>query len=129
MPEAAMYQQLASLLRDQIRSGQLRPLQHLPSETALMQEHGLARDTVRRAIAVLRAEGLIVVEPGRGTWVRMESERQVVRPPRGSRTLVRIPTPEEALEFDLPQGVPAVVVSFGGRETLYRYDAVELHHN
>jgi DNA-binding GntR family transcriptional regulator len=129
MPEAAMYQQLASLLRDQIRSGELQPGQHLPSETALMQQHGLARDTVRRAIGVLRGEGLIVVEPGRGTWVRVEGEREVVRVHRGSRTLVRIPTPEEVLEFDLLPGVPAVVVSFGGRDTMYRYDAVELHNN
>ncbi|MGH3749341.1 MAG: GntR family transcriptional regulator, partial [Micromonosporaceae bacterium] len=44
--------------------------QLLPSETTLMNEFGVARGTVREAIAVLRAEGLVVTEHGRGTYAR-----------------------------------------------------------
>lgn len=64
-----LYRQLAELLRGRIVSGDLAPGDALPSEPTLMQEHGLARDTVRAAIAVLREEGLAVTLPGRGSYV------------------------------------------------------------
>ena len=63
------YQQLASILRDRIAAGEFRPGDVLPSEKDLVQEHGLARETVRRAVKVLRDEGLVVTIPGRGAFV------------------------------------------------------------
>ena len=65
--EGAAYRQLASLLRDRICGGELEPGQRMPSEKDLHDEYGLARETVRRALAVLRAEGLIEIRHGRGT--------------------------------------------------------------
>ena len=41
----------------------------MPSEKDLHDEFGLARETVRRALAVLRSEGLIDVRHGHGTFV------------------------------------------------------------
>lgn len=41
----------------------------MPSEKDLHDEFGLARETVRRALAVLRAEGLVEVRYGHGTYV------------------------------------------------------------
>lgn len=67
------YQQLASILRDRIAAGEFRPGDALPSEKDLVQEHGLARETVRRAVKVLRDEGLVVTIPGRGTFVPPDS--------------------------------------------------------
>ncbi|MBF8185574.1 GntR family transcriptional regulator [Nonomuraea sp. K274] len=34
-----------------------------------MHEHEVGRDTVRKAIAILREEGLIIAIRGRGTYV------------------------------------------------------------
>jgi DNA-binding GntR family transcriptional regulator len=42
----------------------------MASEAALQQEYGLARKTVRRAIGVLVDEGLALVVPQRGTFVK-----------------------------------------------------------
>lgn len=67
--EGAAYRQLASVLRDRIRSGQLPPGGRMPSEKDLHDEFGLARETIRRALAVLRAEGLVQVRQGHGTFV------------------------------------------------------------
>src|SRR3954470_19921543 len=67
--EGAAYRQLAGILRDRIRSGALPVGQRMPSEKDLHDEFGLARETVRRALAVLRAEGLIDVRQGHGTFV------------------------------------------------------------
>jgi GntR family transcriptional regulator len=41
----------------------------IPSESALMQEHGVARETARKAVRVLAAEGLVYVVQGRGAYV------------------------------------------------------------
>ena len=70
-----VYQQLATILRARIESGYLAPNRPIPSETALQQEHGVARGTARRAVALLRDEGLVVTVKGRGTFVRPTKPR------------------------------------------------------
>ncbi len=40
-----------------------------PSESRLMQEHGIARETARKAVRVLVDEGLVYVVQGRGAYV------------------------------------------------------------
>ena len=60
------YRQLAAILREQIASGEISG--RMPGEKALMQEYGLAHGTVRKAIAVLREEGLIETTPGWGSY-------------------------------------------------------------
>lgn len=62
------YRQLADQLRARILSGQIGPREPLPSITYLMQETGLAVNTVRRAIGVLVEEKLAYTVPGRGTY-------------------------------------------------------------
>jgi GntR family transcriptional regulator len=64
-----LYSQLAGILRRAIESGALARLDLLPSETTLTQEHGVSRDTVRRAVALLRDEGLVFTVAQRGTFV------------------------------------------------------------
>jgi GntR family transcriptional regulator len=64
------YRQLADILQGQIESGKLPPDSRLASETTLIQEYGVARGTVRQAIAVLRDRGLVVTVQGRGSYVK-----------------------------------------------------------
>jgi GntR family transcriptional regulator len=64
-----LYQQLAALLRARIDSGDLPPDRPIPSVARLQQEYGVARGTALHAVEVLREEGLVVVVPGRGTYV------------------------------------------------------------
>lgn len=110
-PDAAVYRQLARELRRQITDGELGPGQRLPSETTLIQRYGFARETVRRALRELRTEGLIVVRPGIGTWVREVVEIKVIAVARGSQIIeARMPTAAEVAELDLPPGVPIVVL-------------------
>lgn len=42
----------------------------LASETELMDRYGVSRNSARNAVALLRVEGLVVTEHGRGTFVR-----------------------------------------------------------
>jgi GntR family transcriptional regulator len=61
--------QLAVMLRTRIASGELAPNQPIPGESTLMREHGVARETARKAMHTLVAEGLVYVVPGRGAYV------------------------------------------------------------
>jgi GntR family transcriptional regulator len=64
-----VYVQLAAILRGRIQAGEFAPGRALPSETTLMQEYGLARETVRKGVRVLRDEGLVQIVQGRGAYV------------------------------------------------------------
>ena len=64
-----VYRQLADLLREAITSGKLTVGKPLPSESTLMGEHGVSRDTVRKAVAILRDEGIVVTVQGKGSYV------------------------------------------------------------
>ena len=59
------YHRVYLVLREQLQEG--RFAEGLPGELALMQQFGVARVTVRRALEQLSDEGLISREPGRGT--------------------------------------------------------------
>lgn len=71
-PDAAapLYRQLAAELRARIFDGTYPRGGRLPAEPELIAEHNLSRTTVRLALGVLREEGLIEAQPGRGTFVR-----------------------------------------------------------
>jgi DNA-binding FadR family transcriptional regulator len=56
---ARAYEQLAALLRERITSGDLREGDRLPSETALAQQAGVSRSTVREALRILEQAGLV----------------------------------------------------------------------
>lgn len=64
-----VYLQLAEILTDRIRRGDWQPNRPIPSETQLVQEFGIARGTVRRAVAVLRERELVFTVAQRGTYV------------------------------------------------------------
>lgn len=68
--DRAAYQQIADQLREEILQGRLAPGAQLPSERVLMERYGAARGTVRQAVSVLKVEGLVTVEHGRGAFAR-----------------------------------------------------------
>ncbi|MER6168422.1 GntR family transcriptional regulator [Streptomyces violaceorubidus] len=70
----ALYQQVAAAIREAILSGEFAPESLLPSEAQLMARYGVSRPTVRNAIAALRAEGLIDVRHGKGSFVRSDGQ-------------------------------------------------------
>ena len=63
------YSEVAGQLRGAIERGEYPRGSALPSEEKLAEEHGVSRPVVNRAIRLLRSEGLVRVERGRGTVV------------------------------------------------------------
>ena len=74
-------------LQEQIRLGELRSGDRVPSENQLAAAYQVSRQTVRKALAILEQEGYIYAVHGKGTFV---SER--VRPEHKSHNIAVVTT-------------------------------------
>jgi DNA-binding GntR family transcriptional regulator len=63
------YRQIAGILRRRIEAGEYPPDTRIPTESELVEAFEVARTTARRAVEVLREEGLVYTVPQRGTYV------------------------------------------------------------
>jgi DNA-binding transcriptional regulator YhcF (GntR family) len=75
-PKQASHQ-IANKLRAAILTRRLAPGDRLPSQPELAARYGVARETVKRALDLLRAERLIVSRQGSGVFVRAQTQRAV----------------------------------------------------
>jgi GntR family transcriptional regulator len=64
------HHQLYTLLSQALLEGSIKPGGALPSESALMREHAVSRNTVRRALGKLEREKRIVRRRGSGSYAR-----------------------------------------------------------
>lgn len=64
------HQQLAADLRALIQDGDLPPGTQLPTTDQLMRQYGVTNQTVQRALRVLKTEGYVEGQAGRGVFVR-----------------------------------------------------------
>lgn len=128
------YRQVADELRDEIVSGRLSPGQALPSVRSLAQHYDVTSVTATRAVDLLRSEGLVATQPGRGTFVRAarpvihvgafltvasdgeratwagEGERQGFAATQQITEVATVAAPAEIADrLDLPADAPAVV--------------------
>ncbi len=67
--------QVADALRGEIGSGKLAPGEKVPSIRKLAERFEVAPMTAQNAIEMLRNEGLVYTSPGRGTFVRTDTDR------------------------------------------------------
>ncbi len=79
------FRQVATDLRRKIDAGEYAPGAKLPSERELIDTYGVSRPTVREAVNLLRSEGVVDVEHGRGVFVRPPSNIQRLARARLSR--------------------------------------------
>lgn len=73
---APKYQRIADELRRDISAGTYEPGDRIPAETDLVERFHVSLPTIRQALGVLRAEGLIESRHGRGTFVRENRKLQ-----------------------------------------------------
>ncbi|MET0438556.1 MAG: phosphonate metabolism transcriptional regulator PhnF [Devosia sp.] len=66
----ALWRQIADAIRLDIVGGKLANGDRLPTEALLAERFSANRHTVRRALAVLAEEGVVLAEQGRGTFVK-----------------------------------------------------------
>lgn len=121
------YRQLTELLRARITSGEWQPGGLLPPAPRLRYEYGVGKATVKRALDELRAEGLIELDRGVGTRVRDTTAPELILADPGDRVSARQPTPAERAEYEVPEGVPLlIVVHPDGLHDLYPADRYQV---
>lgn len=64
-----LYYQLAELIRERVRAGELAPGAQLPAEREIAEQTGISRMTARQAVAFLVRDGTLSVRHGVGTFV------------------------------------------------------------
>lgn len=68
------FKRVANELRVEIIRGDYAPGDKLPSENELKDRFGVTRATVRKGIALLRSEGHVVSQQGKGAYVRQRPQ-------------------------------------------------------
>lgn len=86
---------LVEEIRRRIDRGELRGGTRLPPERDLAKTYGLARNTVRRALAELEHQGRLVRQIGRGTFVAAGREES------GLNWIMREASPSDVMEVRL----------------------------
>jgi GntR family transcriptional regulator len=69
-----LYQQIRALLEQSLEAGEWPPGAAIPSESELARRFGASQGTVRKAIAALASENLVVRRQGKGTFVATHTE-------------------------------------------------------
>ena len=59
-----LYQEVLDRLLERIRSGEIPPGAHLPSERELMEFYGVGRPAVREALQALERSGIVEITHG-----------------------------------------------------------------
>jgi GntR family transcriptional regulator len=72
------YRAIADELRERVEAGELGAGRLLPSESELSRSHAVSRVTVRKALELLRDEGLIDARQGFGWFVATDPVRQAL---------------------------------------------------
>lgn len=114
-----LYAQLRDTIRKAIDTGRLQPRATLPPEREISSRMDISRITVRKAIADLVEEGLLVRQQGSGTYVASRVEKQFFQLSSFSEDMAArgftvrnewlrkdsgTITPDEALTFGLSPG-------------------------
>ncbi len=73
-------EEIVEQIRELISKGELKPGQRIPSERDLATLLGVSRPSVREAIMVLEAMGLLESRQGGGTFVRSLTETELASP-------------------------------------------------
>lgn len=114
-----LYYRLENVLRHKIDGGEMPPGARFPTEAELQAEYGVARVTVRQALAALTRDGLLVRRRGAGTMV--------APPPKPRRSLkltgfiedliaMGLKTRVRVLDFRPLSATPAVAAALELRE-------------
>ncbi len=76
---APLYERLAEVILEKVGSGQMAPGERLPRETELAASLGVSRPSVREALKILSALGVLSIRHGAGVYVTAASADDIAR--------------------------------------------------
>ncbi|MEV1109393.1 GntR family transcriptional regulator [Micromonospora sp. NPDC049751] len=104
------YRVIADQLRQRIESGSISPGALLPTESALTVEFRASRGTIRHAIAVLREDGWVTTEHGRGNLAALPPADAEETAEVGAKQRELAAGPELARLFGVDAGEPIIEI-------------------
>ncbi|TXL68520.1 transcriptional regulator NanR [Zeimonas arvi] len=129
-----LYQEVYERLLERIRSREILPGEHLPSERELMDHYGVGRSAVREAMLALARAGIVEVSHGeRARVVLPTAESLVAQVAAGAQHLLRMDPAslghlKEVREF-LETGIARIAAQRADAAALARLDeALAAHH-
>lgn len=93
------YERLVRVLRSRIEDGTYPPGALLPSQHDLVREFGVSRPTVIEALRVLRQEGWLDTQTGRGSFVRGRVPLDIAQPGQPGQQLLERAESEVAADL------------------------------
>ncbi|WP_437224500.1 substrate-binding domain-containing protein [Planctomicrobium sp. SH661] len=114
------HQQLRDYLVAQVESGELNPGDSLPSEHRLAELLGIARSTVRQALAGLERGGLVRRVHGKGTFIHEEARQRLKK----GQDLLALIVPETSVGF-----YPGLQVGFEAAAAAHHNQVIVCHSN
>ena len=125
-----LYIQISQKLRESIQQGVYQAEEKLPSEHKLSDRFGVNRHTLRKAIALLKDEGLLRTDKGRGIFVATPpleypigkrvryNEALEAQGKRGSYELIKTTQiaaePDIAKKLEIAIGAPVAILEYLG---------------
>ncbi|MFI5840358.1 GntR family transcriptional regulator [Catenuloplanes sp. NPDC051500] len=114
------YMRVLNTVRERIESGAYPPGTSLPSENTLSKEFAVARPTVLKALGILRQDGWIESQQGKGHFVRGRPSATGISPQYARETLYLdetvatevlhvgpvLASPRVAASLNIPEGTP-----------------------
>jgi GntR family transcriptional regulator of arabinose operon len=114
-----LYRQIQEYFQEQIRTGQLKNDDKIPSEKELMEQFEVSRITIATALVQLAKEGWIYRIPGRGSFVKEVVGEELVNPEQavgrenGKKITLIIPTLQDFFAIRLISGINDVLMEQG----------------
>jgi GntR family transcriptional regulator of arabinose operon len=105
----SIYQQLAAIIRKRVLYAELKPGDKLPSEFELVRQYQISRSSVRQALDILVAEGLVERVHGKGNFIRNWRTNSV----EGGSIALLVPYERVALFPNIIQGMETAAKARG----------------
>jgi len=80
IPNENLVDTIIKRIKDSIISGELKPGDKIPTEVELIQQLGVGRNSVREAIKMLTAMGILEIRRGSGTYVASKINPEIFNP-------------------------------------------------
>lgn len=111
---AKKYLEIYHQLKNDIQSGVFRDGEKLPSETQMIEKYNVSRQTVRRALALLEEDGLILKSQGSGSFVQSFSTSLMTK-----RIAIIVPDIEDTIFPSMMRQVDSTLFQRGYTSSFY----------
>jgi len=101
VPNKPLSRVVTDQIKDALLQGQLKPGDYLPSETELSEKLGVGKSSVREAVKMLEAIGVVEIIKGHGSRIRTRIDSDSLNPLVFSLILQNSGDHEKLLEFRL----------------------------